>query len=207
MSGQNAYLSERGEALLEPHVATSSPSQIAIAASTWTEGVVPVQPALHWYAVRTIPRHEKRVYEHLRYREVQSLLPLYHRIHHWKNGCRARVDLPLFPGYLFVKIDNRNRFPTLGIPGILGFVGTTAGPAPLDDFEIETLRNGLDSQEFEPHPRLLVGDRVRVIAGPLAGLTGIVVRNKDLAKVVITVELIQQSVAVKLTANDLEPML
>ena len=115
-----------------------------------------------------------------------------------------RIDSPLFPGYLFVKISHE-RVPVLGVPGILGFVGTKAGPSRLEDFEIETLRAGMLSEDFEPHSRLVVGDRVRVIAGPLAGLTGILIRNRNLAKVVITVELIQQSMAVQLALSDLEP--
>ena len=202
--GESAELSERGEALPELSATMNSQSQnVAVAGDCFGSiGLLGRSPC--WHALRTSPRHEKRVDEHLRCRNIESFLPLYHCLHRWKNGCSVRIDSPLFPGYLFVKISHE-RVPVLGVPGILGFVGTKAGPSRLEDFEIETLRAGMLSEDFEPHSRLVVGDRVRVIAGPLAGLTGILIRNRNLAKVVITVELIQQSMAVQLALSDLEP--
>ncbi|MFY9842294.1 MAG: transcription termination/antitermination protein NusG [Terriglobales bacterium] len=201
--GRDADRSERGEAL-EKNSAIHSRSPIATFAGDPTGAIALLPSSLHWHAVRTSPRHEKRVYEHLCYREVESFLPLYCQVHKWKNGCRARVDLPLFPGYLFVKIGHGRRVPVLEVPGILGFVGTKAGPARLEDSEIEILRAGLPGQKFEPHSRLAVGNKVRVVRGPLAGLIGVLARDKDPAKVVITVELIQQSLAVQLAVDDLE---
>ena len=205
LSGESAELSERGEALPELSAVTNSQSQNAVVAGDCFGAIGLLGRSPCWHAVRTSPRHEKHVYEHLLCRNIESFLPLYHCLHRWKNGCSVRIDSPLFPGYLFVKIGSERRVPVLGVPGVLGFVGTKAGPSRLEDFEIETLRRGLLSETFEPHSRLVVGDKVRVIAGPLAGLTGILIRNKNLTKVVITVELIQQSLAVQLAINDLEP--
>ncbi len=118
--GRDADRSERGEAL-EKNSAIHSRSPIATFAGDPTGAIALLPSSLHWHAVRTSPRHEKRVYEHLCYREVESFLPLYCQVHKWKNGCRARVDLPLFPGYLFVKIGHGRRVPVLEVPGILGF--------------------------------------------------------------------------------------
>jgi transcription antitermination factor NusG len=158
----------------------------------------------HWYAVYTSPRHEKKVREHLALRRVECFLPLFRSIHRWKNGCKVQVELPLFPGYLFVNIPRSERVRVLDAPGVLSFVGPKGEPAQLPDVEIETLRSGLHLQKFEPHPGLAIGQRVRIHAGPLQGLEGVLVRNANGLRVVITVNLIQQSVAVELDANAVE---
>lgn len=160
----------------------------------------------HWYAVYTSPRHEKQVREHLGHRCVECFLPLFRSIHRWKNGCKAQVELPLFPGYLFVNIPRSERVRVLDVPGVLSFVGPKGEPAQLPDVEIEILRSGLHLQRFEPHHGLAIGQRVRINAGPLQGLEGVLVRNANGLRVVITVDLIQQSVAVELDAGAVEPL-
>jgi transcription antitermination factor NusG len=160
----------------------------------------------HWYAIYTSPRHEKRVHEHLSYRNVESFLPLYRTVHRWKNGCKPVVDLPLFPGYLFVKIGHPERVRVLEVPGVHSFVGTRLEPARLSDFEIETLRSGLHLQKVEPYSELAVGQSVRIVAGPLTGLVGVLLRHNNSFRVVLTLDLIKQSVAVELDADDVEPI-
>jgi transcription elongation factor/antiterminator RfaH len=165
-----------------------------------------LEPLPHWYAVYTSPRHEKRVREHLGLRRVECFLPLFRSIHRWKNGCKAQVELPLFPGYLFVNIPRSERVRVLDAPGVVSFVGPKGEPAELPDVEIETLRSGLHLQKFEPHHGIAIGERVRIHAGPLQGLEGVLVRNANGLRVVITVDLIQQSVAVELEANAVQPV-
>ena len=160
----------------------------------------------HWYAVYTTPRHEKRVREHLGHRCVECFLPLFRSIHRWKNGCKAQVELPLFPGYLFVNIPRSERVRVLDVPGVLCFVGPKGEPARLSDFEIETFRSGLHLQKFEPYRGLAIGQKVRINDGALQGLEGVLVRNANGLRVVITVNLIQQSVAVELDADAVEPL-
>jgi transcription antitermination factor NusG len=160
----------------------------------------------HWYAIYSAPRHEKRVYEHLSYRKVECFLPLYRSVHKWKNGCKQLVELPLFPGYLFVKIGQRQRVRVLEIPGVLSFVGPKMEPAQLSDFEIETLRSGLHLKKFAPYRDLVIGEKVRIKAGPLSGLEGALVRTVNGLRVVLTLNTINQSVAVELDATDVEPL-
>lgn len=160
----------------------------------------------HWYAVYTSPRHEKRVREHLEHRRVESFLPLFRSLRRWKNGCKAQVELPLFPGYLFVNIPRSERVRVLDVPGVLSFVGPRGEPAQLSQVEIETLRSGLHLQKFEPYHHLVTGQRVRIKGGSLMGLAGVLVRSAKGFRVVLTVELIQQSVAVELDAADVEPI-
>ena len=116
------------------------------------------------------------------------------------------MELPLFPGYLFVNIPRNERVRVLDVPGILSFVGPRGEPARLSGFEIETLRSGLHLQKFEPYRGLAIGKKVRINAGALQGLEGVLVRNANGLRVVITVDLIQQSVAVELDADAVEPL-
>lgn len=124
----------------------------------------------------------------------------------WRNGCKAQLELPLFPGYLFVNIARREKLRVLDTPGVLSFVGPRGEPAQLPDVEIDTLRSGLHLQKFEPHCGLAIGQRVRIHAGPLQGLEGVLLRNAKSLRVVITVQLIQQGVAVELDADAIEPV-
>jgi transcription antitermination factor NusG len=164
------------------------------------------QQIAHWHAVYTTPRHEKRVHESLVQRQLDCFLPLYRTVHRWKNGCKATVELPLFPGYLFTKVSKNERVRVLEVPGVLSFVGNKTGASEISDLEIETLRSGLHLQKFEPHRHLAIGEKVRITAGPLSGLVGVLLRNANSFRVVLTLELIQQSVAVELDAADVEPL-
>jgi transcription antitermination factor NusG len=169
--------------------------------SLWSEHKAP-----HWRAVYTSPRHEKRAHEHLLYREVECFLPLYTAVHRWKNGCKVDVDLPLFPGYLFARVSASERVRVLDVPGVVSIVGRRADASTLSDLEIEKLRSGLHRQRFEPHSHLTIGEKVRITRGPLSGLVGILLRTANSFRVVLTLDLIQQSVAVELEASDVEPM-
>lgn len=175
--------------------------------------VTPIEPtfdgaeACRWLALYTASRHEKRVAEHLGQREIEFYLPLYKSQRKWADGSRVTLDLPLFPGYLFIHIQRSQRSRVLGVPGALRVVGGTGGePAWLPDATIEALRSGLEARLVEPHRLLTAGQRVRIRSGALAGFEGIVVRSKNNLRVVLTVEHIMQSYAVEVGADDLEPI-
>jgi transcription antitermination factor NusG len=160
-----------------------------------------------WFAVYTTCRHEKRVVEHFARRGIEHFLPLYRTQRKWKDGSRVTLSLPLFPGYVFVHIGRLGRIPVIQVPGVLWVVGKSGSePTPLPEFEIETLRTALDPLRVEPYPALAAGQRVRIQAGPLAGIEGVVVRRQNSFRVVITLELIMQSIAVEVNADDLEPI-
>ncbi len=161
-----------------------------------------------WFTIYTAPHHEKRVGEHFAHRQIEHFLPLYHARHRWKNGSTANLELPLFPGYLFVRIGNqRERVRILEVPGVLFIVcGTGRKPCPLPDNEINQLRAELHMRRAEPHQLLLIGQRVRIRMGALAGMEGILDRRKNGIRVVLTLDLIQQSIAVEVNSEDLEPL-
>jgi transcription antitermination factor NusG len=159
-----------------------------------------------WYAVFTKSNHEKRVASYYAERQIEHFLPLYHVVHNWTNNRKAALDLPLFPGYLFVHTTLQERLRVLGPPGALCLVGRGDAPTPLPDFEIESLRSSLQQRSFEPHPSLAVGAKVRIRTGSLAGMEGVVVRKKNSVRVVLTLDLIMQSVAVEVDDCELEPV-
>jgi transcription antitermination factor NusG len=171
-------------------------------------GCVPErQLAPKWFAVYTSPRHEKRVDRYLTTRQIEHYLPLYHPRHRWADGSTVTLDLPLFPGYIFVRIDRSERVRVLEVPGVLTVVGGPGRqPASLPESEIEALRAGLHLRRAAPHPLLRAGQRARIRSGALAGMEGVVVRQKGSLRVVLTVNLILQSVAVEVDGSELELM-
>ncbi len=159
-----------------------------------------------WFAAYTSSRHEKRVALHFAERKIEAFLPLYATRHRWKNRCEVTVELPLFPNYVFVRMDGRERARVLEVPGVLSLVGAARIPAPLPDFEIEALRNGVEGRKIEPHPYLVIGERVRITAGPMTGMEGVLLRKKNNFRVVLALDVIMRSVAVEVDAGDLEPV-
>jgi len=167
----------------------------------------PELAASRWFAVYTNCRHEKRIAQHFTQRQIEHYLPLYRSERRWRDGSRVTLELPLFPGYIFVHIRKAERVSVLSVPGALAVVGGTGGePAELADYAIEALRAGLSERRIEPHPLLRIGQAARVRSGAFAGMQGIVVRKKNGCRVVITLEQIMQSIAVEMDEHDLEPI-
>jgi transcription antitermination factor NusG len=164
------------------------------------------ESSVHWFAAYTNSHHEKRVALQLAERQMESFLPLYTASHRWKNRCQRQLELPLFPNYVFVHIDPQNRVRVLEVPGVLSLVGFGRTLAPLPTFEIEALRAAVARRTIEPHPYLVIGKRVRIKAGPMTGMEGVLMRKKRNFRVVLTLDAIMQSVAVEVDADDLEPV-
>ena len=158
-----------------------------------------------WFAIYTAPNHEKKVERHLDLKGVEVFLPLITVSRKWKNRTTAKVDLPLFAGYLFARISSSERGRVLEAPGVLSIVGNSREPIPLPDVEIQTLRTAIQYRLVDPFPYLKIGARARIRTGPLAGLEGIVHRKDGRLRVVLSVDLIQRSFAVYVDADELEP--
>lgn len=161
----------------------------------------------NWFAVFTVPQNEKSVVKHLSLREVESFLPTYETVRVWKNRQRMKIVLPLFPSYLFVHINSRERTKVLQSPGVLHIVGNGREHVPLPDAEIEFLRSGLCRQRIEPYHELVVGEKVRIKGGVMQGVCGTLVRKGSGVRFVLTLELINQHAAVQVDAEDLEPLI
>jgi transcription antitermination factor NusG len=114
------------------------------------------------------------------------------------------VQLPLFPGYVFVRVSSSERNRVLEHPSVLRLVTFGGRPAPLPDGEIRRLRAALELATAEPFPSLLPGKRIRVKSGPLAGLEGRILRRKGRMRLAVTIDAIQRSIIFDLDASDLE---
>jgi len=170
----------------------------------WLGGLPAEHCVARWYAAYTSANHEKRVAEQMSVREVEHFLPVYASVRRWKDR-RVTLELPLFPGYVFVRMALRDRRKVQQIPGVARLVEFGGTPAALPEEEIEALRTSLASGvRAEPHPFLTAGRKVRVKCGPLAGVEGILLKRKGKFRVVISIELIQRSVAVEMEIGEVE---
>jgi transcription antitermination factor NusG len=159
-----------------------------------------------WFAVYTRSRHESTCVNQMRQRSIEHFFPAYRALRRWKDR-QKRLSLPLFPGYLFVRISFDQRRSVLLIPGVVQIVGFGDRPAPIGDDEIENLRRILSQgAAVEPHRYLGVGQTVRIARGLLAGLEGVLVRKKGQLRLLISIELIRQSATIEVDAADVEPV-
>ncbi len=165
----------------------------------WTPGEL-----AKWYAVFTMARHEKQIAWQLGQRQIESFLPIYRTKHRWKNRCTVALELPLFPNYLFVRIDPAERIRVLRVPMVLSIVSSRREPLPVPNHYIKGLQDGLLARGIEPHPGLDVGDRVRITQGAMADMVGVLDRQKNSLRVVLKLEMIGRSVAVEVDAADIE---
>jgi transcription antitermination factor NusG len=158
-----------------------------------------------WYAVYTYPRHEKTVAQQLESKFVETFLPTLASHSRWKDR-RVVVTRPLFPGYVFTRINLSERSKIVSIPSVIRILAAFNGkPAAIPDAEIDTVRLCVTSGvALEAHPFIEVGQRVRVRSGPFEGVTGIVVNQTNGYKVVISIGLINQSIALEIDFDQLE---
>ena len=151
-----------------------------------------------WFALTAKPRHEKVAAENLRVKGLESFLPLYRARRQWTDRAQS-VELPLFPGYVFCRFAYSSRLPVLNTPGVTSVVSFSDVPTPVADDEISRVRaiqaSGLPSR---PWPYLRAGQRARIERGALAGLEGVLIREKDAFRVVVSVELLRRAVAVEI---------
>lgn len=161
---------------------------------------------LRWWAIYTRHQHEKQVADTLQRKGCEVFLPLYDSLRRWKDR-RKLLALPLFPCYVFVRSLPEYRLGILSTPGVHMILTCGEKAAEIPEEEIQAIRRSLDARcVVEPHPYLYCGDRVRVKRGALEGIEGILIRKKNLFRLVISVEMLAQSVGVEIDANDVEPV-
>lgn len=158
-----------------------------------------------WYALRVKPKFEKAVAQSLAAKGFDSYLPLYKERRRWSDRVKV-VELPLFPGYVFCNLDVRRRLPALQTPGVLHFVCFDGEPAPVERSEIEALQCAAGSgAALAPWPYLREGQRVVVARGPMKGLSGILLKVRNEFRLIISVTLLQRSVAVEIDRETVRP--
>jgi transcription antitermination factor NusG len=159
----------------------------------------------HWFAVYTCTNREKLVASHFASRGIEHFLPLFESVREWSDR-RVKLEMPLFPGYLFVYSDLRRRLPILTVPGVVNLVSFAGQPIPLPPDVVPTLREGIKRISAEPYPYLTVGTRVSICSGPLKGLNGILLRRKSGPRVVVSIDAIERSFLADVAADDLVPL-
>jgi transcription antitermination factor NusG len=193
---KRSLLSDKGEAVSCGHLITSENA---------THFVAPLRDR-RWYAIYTRSLHEKSVAEHFAVREIEHFYPSYRVVRRWKNRCTKTLDLPLFPGYVFVNIALSERLSVLNVPSVASIVSAGNTALPLKDSQIELLRAGLTYRNAEPHAYLNIGQRVRICQGPLEGMQGFVIRTDHKLRVVLSLDVIMKSVSVEVDEGDVEPI-
>jgi transcription antitermination factor NusG len=159
-----------------------------------------------WYALHVRTRFEKAVARNLRGKGYEEFLPLYRRANRWSDRIK-QIELPLFPGYVFCRFNPLKRLPVLTVPGVKAVVGFGRNITPVDETELRSIRAILKSGNYcEPWPYLQVGQRVQVEYGPFAGTEGIVLMFKNTYRLVISINMLQRSVAVEIDRDCLKPI-
>jgi transcription antitermination factor NusG len=160
----------------------------------------------HWYAVYTNARHENAVADHLKSKDIEVFVPTMAVVRSWKDR-KMKLQIPAFPGYVFTKICLGGRVQVISVPGVIRILSFNGVPARLDEAEIENIR--LCQQRgalMESRPLFEVGERVRVKSGVLEGLEGFVSRCKDERRLIVPLSHINQSLAVQVDIDLLEPV-
>lgn len=159
-----------------------------------------------WFAVQTRPRFEKKVALELQEKGIQSFLPLHTAKRQWSDR-KQMVSLPLFPGYTFVRIvaGQDSRVAVLRLNGVLKFVGAKGIGVPIPDDEIAAVQTVLNRQiPFQPYPYLKVGQCVRIRGGCLEGVQGILTAVNGDQSLIVSIDLIQRSIAMRVTGYAIE---
>lgn len=158
-----------------------------------------------WWALYTRHQHEKVVAQMLEAKGFDVFLPLYESTRRWRDR-RKVLSLPLFPCYLFVRGGLDRRLQVVTTPGVHMILNRGDQVAIVPEAEIEAIQKAVNGPcRVEPHPFLKCGARVRLMRGPMEGVQGILVRKKNLCRLVLSVQMLAQSVAVEVNAWDVEP--
>ncbi|SRR5579883_49402 len=159
-----------------------------------------------WYAVRVRSNFERTVSAVLEQKGVEQFLPTYRSRRVWADRIKS-LDLPLFPGYVFCRIPLNQKNRVVTTDGVVDFIGAGRRPIPISDTEIEAIRTVVQTQVAAgPWPFLKIGQTVRIRRGPLAGLEGILIKVKNSYRLVVSVTLLERSVAAEIDAAYVAPL-
>jgi transcription antitermination factor NusG len=188
---------------------------MATSDQSWSFSESPSFPAVgadadvkRWFALQTRARHEKVVVQRLSDRGVTTFLPLVRQVHRWSDRLKT-VDLPLFGCYVFAKLPPRDdeRLRVLLVDGVMKFVGPRGQGIPIPEEQIDSIRTLVDEQlPYCYYPFLNIGQRVRIRSGALDGVEGILVSRIGERTLVVSLDAIQRSLAVRIEGYDVEPI-
>ena len=158
-----------------------------------------------WHVLFVRSNQEKKVAQRLCHRAVEYFLPCYTSLRQWKDR-RVELVIPLFPGYVFVRLPFRERLKVLTVPSVVSLIGPQNCPSVVSEEEIAWIRKGIEHGDATPHEYLQAGQRVVINGGALAGMEGILVRMHNKTRVIISLESIFRSFAVEVEADFVRPL-
>jgi transcription antitermination factor NusG len=158
-----------------------------------------------WYVLFVRSNQEKRVADRLSGRAIEHFLPCYASMRRWKDR-RVKLEMPLFPGYVFVHLPFLERMKVLTLPNVVSFIGTRNAPAVVSEDEISSIRKGIEHGSAAPHDCLEAGQRVMITAGAMAGMEGILLRRQNKARLIVAVESISRAFSVEIDADCVKPL-
>jgi transcription antitermination factor NusG len=158
-----------------------------------------------WFVLFVRSNQEKRTAARLAACDVQHFLPCYRSVRRWADR-RVTLDMPLFPGYVFVHLPFLERAKVLTLPNVVSFVGGRNSPSVVSEEEINWIRVGIEHGNALPHPTPSAGDRVRIVAGALSGMEGILLRRQNNTRVVVCLDSISRSFVVEVSLDAIEPV-
>jgi transcription antitermination factor NusG len=162
------------------------------------------EQVFHWFAVYTMPQSEESVRRVLDTKRVESFFPTYEVQRVWKNRQRVKSNRPLFPSYVFVRINGQQRGVVLRTPNALRIVGNHLGPVAIPDREVDMLRSETYRNRLEPYRELVIGKKVRIRCGPMEGLEGTLIEKRNSLRFILTVAMINQHAAIEVRGEELE---
>jgi transcription antitermination factor NusG len=158
-----------------------------------------------WYAVRTFPKHERTTAAIFANKGIEHFHPTYRARARWSDRLKT-LERPLFPGYLFARIAYPERLLVLNTPSVIGIVSHGRHETPIPDQDIENVRRMIASGlPLLPWPRLVPGQQVRILYGPLEGLRGTLIRARNVWRMVVSVPMLQRSVLAEVDLECLSP--
>lgn len=161
----------------------------------------------NWYAIRVKANRERVAAHSLRGKGFEVCLPVYQVESHKTRGVHV-LHVPLFAGYLFARFDIQNRLPVVIVPGVVGIVGFGNSPQAVDEAEMDGVLALVGSDlRIMPHSYLPAGQRIRLQSGPLRGVEGVVVEHKDANRLIVSVSILQRSIAVNVERHWLLPLM
>lgn len=161
------------------------------------------QPDTKWHVLFVRSNQEKRVAQHLSFRDIEHFLPLYQHVRQ-RRDRKVILFTPLFPGYVFVRLSLADRLKAELIPNVVNLIGTQNAQAVIPDQEIEWIKRGLAYGKPEPHPYLAVGDAILIKSGAMAGMEGVFIRDQNRNRVLIRLKSIYRAFSVEVDRDCIE---
>ena len=170
-----------------------------------SQNSLPFEPSHpNWFVLSVRANQEKKTAQRLTNHEIEYFLPCYRSVRQWKDR-RVTLEMPLFPGYVFVHLPFAERVRVLSLPNVVGLIGSKSAPSIVSASEIDCIRRGVEFGNAAPHPALVEGQHVVIVDGVLRGVQGILLRSQNNTRVVVAVDSIARSFAVEVDVSCLKP--